>query len=320
MNEPAPCADTMPTIEEDPFSTSFMRDPYPHYERMREAGPLIYLRLYECFAVARHEEVQKVLSDWETFSSAAGVGLANFNSEKPWRPPSLVLEADPPLHTRTRMVLTRVLSPGNIRKLRDQFEREAEVLIDRLVALGRFDGIRDLAEPYPVKVFPDALGLAERGRENLLPYGSMVFNSFGPRNGLTEAAFANADAVRSWIMENCAREKLAPQGLGAQIYAAVDSGELSAEEAPMLVRSFLRGRRYHGGRLGQHVVVFGDFQGPMGKVAAKSLPGAQCLRGRTALRGPGPSFLPHHCSRHHHRRPSYRSEPEGRRLYGFGQS
>src|SRR6516162_4027008 len=180
MNEPAPCADTIATIEEDPFSTSFMRDPYPHYERMREAGPLVYLRLYECFAVARHEEVQKVLSDWETFSSAAGVGLANFNSEKPWRPPSLVLEADPPLHTRTRMVLTRVLSPGNIRKLRDQFEREAEILIDRLVALGRFDGVTDLAEPYPVKVFPDALGLAEQGRENLLPYGSMVFNSFGP--------------------------------------------------------------------------------------------------------------------------------------------
>jgi len=87
MNEPAPCADTIATIEEDPFSTSFMRDPYPHYERMREAGPLVYLRLYECFAVARHEEVQKVLSDWDTFSSAAGVGLANFNSEKPWRPP-----------------------------------------------------------------------------------------------------------------------------------------------------------------------------------------------------------------------------------------
>jgi 4-methoxybenzoate monooxygenase (O-demethylating) len=239
MNDAAPRANTIPSIEHDPFSKSFLRDPYPHYERMREAGPVVYLRLYECYAVARHEEVQKVLSDWETFSSAAGVGLANFNTEKPWRPPSLVLEADPPLHTRTRTVLTRVLSPGNIRKLRDQFERDAEVLVDRVVALGRFDGIKDLAEPYPVKVFPDALGLAEQGRENLLPYGSMVFNSFGPRNILTEVAFANANSVRGWIMENCARDKLAPQGLGAQIYAAVDSGELSAEEAPMLVRSFL---------------------------------------------------------------------------------
>jgi 4-methoxybenzoate monooxygenase (O-demethylating) len=239
MNEPVLCADSIPSIDDDPFSIPFLHDPYPHYERMREAGPVVYLRLYQCCAVARHEEVQKVLGDWETFSSAAGVGLANFNSEKPWRPPSLVLEADPPLHTRTRTVLTRVLSPGNIRKLRDQFEREADVLIDRVVELGCFDGVKDFAEPYPVKVFPDALGLAEQGRENLLPYGSMVFNSFGPRNVLAEAAFANADAVRGWVMENCARDKLTPHGLGAQIYAAVDSGELSAEEAPMLVRSFL---------------------------------------------------------------------------------
>jgi cytochrome P450 len=82
MKERAWYANTIPSIEEDPFSTSFLRDPYPHYKRMREAGPLVYLRLYEYFAAARHDEVQKVLSDWETFSSAAGVGLANFNREK----------------------------------------------------------------------------------------------------------------------------------------------------------------------------------------------------------------------------------------------
>jgi len=239
MSEPAPCADTIPTIAHDPFSIPFLHDPYPHYERMREAGPVVWLSQYQCYAVARHDEVQKVLGDWETFSSAAGVGLANFNKEKPWRPPSLVLEADPPLHTRTRTVLTRVLSPGNIRKLRGEFEREAENLIDRIVAMGRFDAVKDFAEPYPVQVFPDALGLPKQGRENLLPYGSMVFNSLGPRNALTQAAFANAAAVSGWIMENCARDRLSRDGLGAQIYAAVDSGELSEQEAPMLVRSFL---------------------------------------------------------------------------------
>jgi 4-methoxybenzoate monooxygenase (O-demethylating) len=239
MSEPAQHNEAVPVIEADPFSVAFLQDPYPHYERMREAGPVVWLAQYQCYAVARHDEVQRVLSDWETFSSAAGVGLANFHKEKPWRPPSLVLEADPPLHTRTRTVLTRVLSPGNIRKLRQDFEQEAEVLVDRVVAMGRFDGIKDFAEPYPIKVFPNALGLAEQGRENLLPYGSMVFNSFGPRNALTEAAFINADAVRGWIMENCAPDRLTPDGFGAQIYAAVDTGELSEQEAPMLVRSFL---------------------------------------------------------------------------------
>ncbi len=113
------------------------------------------------------------------------------------------------------------------------------MLIDRVVDMRCFDGVRDLAEYYPVKVFPDAVGLRREGRENLLPYGNMVFNSFGPRNALTEAAFANAEGVRAWIMANCARDALETDGLGAEIYAAVDSGELSAEEAPTLVRSFL---------------------------------------------------------------------------------
>src|SRR5579872_834700 len=228
-----------PSFDADPFATEFLDDPYPHYERLREAGAMVYLPRYQCHAVGRHAEVERVLGEWETFSSAAGVGLANFNKEKPWRPPSLVLEADPPLHTRTRTVLTRVLSPGNIRKLGERFEREASMLIDRVVDMRSFDGVRDLAEPYPVKVFPDAVGLRHDGREHLLPYGNMVFNSFGPRNALTEAAFANAEGVRAWIMANCARDALAADGLGAEIYAAVDRGELSAEEAPTLVRSFL---------------------------------------------------------------------------------
>lgn len=228
-----------PSLAVDPFTTAFMDDPYPHYRAMREAGPVLHLAQYDCYLVARHDEVQHVLSEWTTYSSAAGVGLANFHKEKPWRPPSIVLEADPPLHTRTRTVLARTMTPKIVKALREQFEREAEVLVDRVVAMGGFDGIRDFAEAYPVKVFPDAVGLAEEGRENLLPYGAMVFNSFGPRNALTEAAFANADAVRGWIMASCARDRLTSDGLGAMIYAAVDAGEVTADEAGMLVRSFL---------------------------------------------------------------------------------
>jgi 4-methoxybenzoate monooxygenase (O-demethylating) len=123
--------------------------------------------------------------------------------------------------------------------LRDTFEREAELLIAQLVERREFDGVADLAEAYPLKVFPDAVGISEEGRENLLPYGTMVFNSFGPRNDLFNQAMANAGPVRDWIMSKCSRAALAPGGLGMQIFAAVDAGELSEDEAGMLVRSFL---------------------------------------------------------------------------------
>jgi 4-methoxybenzoate monooxygenase (O-demethylating) len=223
----------------DPFSHAFLSDPYPHHEALREAGPVVWLEQYGIWAMARHQEVRDSLTDWQTFCSSAGVGLSDFRKETPWRPPSIILEADPPLHTRTRAVLTRILSPAAINVLRTAFEREAELLVARLVAQCEFDGIADLAEAYPLKVFPDAVGVSEDGRENLLPYGSMVFNSFGPRNDLFNKAMANAGPVRDWIMSKCSRAALAPDGLGMQIYRAVDSGELAEDEAGMLVRSFL---------------------------------------------------------------------------------
>jgi 4-methoxybenzoate monooxygenase (O-demethylating) len=223
----------------DPFSHGFLGDPYPHHEAMREAGPVVWLEQYGIWAMARHQEVRDALTDWQTYCSGAGVGLSDFRKEPPWRPPSIILEADPPLHTRTRAVLTRILSPAAINVLRETFAREADALVDRLVEQREFDGVADLAESYPLKVFLDAVGLAEQGRENLMPYGTMVFNSFGPRNDLFDKAMANAGPVREWIMSKCSRAALAPDGLGIKIFHAVDAGELSEDEAGMLVRSFL---------------------------------------------------------------------------------
>ena len=223
----------------DPFSHAFLEDPYPHHESLREAGPVVRLEHYGIWAMARHQEVRDALTDWQTYCSGAGVGLSDFRKEPPWRPPSIILEADPPLHTRTRAVLTRIMSPAAINALRATFEREAEALVCRLVARREFDGVADLAEAFPLKVFPDAVGISEQGRENLLPYGSMVFNSFGPRNDLFDKAMANAGPVRDWIMSKCSRAALAPDGLGMQIFEAVDAGELTEAEAGMLVRSFL---------------------------------------------------------------------------------
>ncbi|HZE54806.1 MAG TPA: cytochrome P450 [Bradyrhizobium sp.] len=228
-----------PVSTADPFSHAFLRDPYPHHQALREAGPVVWLKQYGIWAMARHEQVRDALTDWQTYCSSAGVGLSDFRKEPPWRPPSIILEADPPLHTRTRAVLTRILSPAAIKILRDTFEREAERLIAQLVEQREFDGVADLAEAYPLKVFPDAVGISEEGRENLLPYGTMVFNSFGPRNDLFNKAMANAGPVRDWIMSRCSRAALAQGGLGLQIFAAVDAGELTEDEAGMLVRSFL---------------------------------------------------------------------------------
>src|SRR6266700_164232 len=142
--------------------------------------------------------------------------------EKPWRPPSLLLEADPPAHTLAREVVGPILSPRALEAVRGQFEREAIALVDQLATLTSFDAVTQLVEVYVLKVFGDAVGLPEAGRKHLLAYGDLAFNAFGPRNQLLETSMTNAQGVQQWIADKCRREILHPGGFGAQIWVAAD--------------------------------------------------------------------------------------------------
>jgi 4-methoxybenzoate monooxygenase (O-demethylating) len=229
----------IPHFDFDPFSIEFFADPFPTHERLREAGPVVYLDRWGIYGVARYEQVHAVLNDPLTFCSSRGVGLSDFSKEKPWRPPSLILEADPPAHTRTRAVLNQVLSATAMKPLRAHFTALAEAKVDELLARGSFDAIADLAEAYPLSVFPDAMGLKKEGRENLLPYASLVFNAFGPPNQLRKEAIERSAPHQAYVAAQCQRENLAPGGFGACIHARADAGDITHEEAPLLVRSLL---------------------------------------------------------------------------------
>jgi cytochrome P450 len=229
----------IPGLDIDPFAIEFFENPYPTHEALREAGPVVRLDKWNVYAVARYAEVHAVLNDPLTFCSGRGVGLSDFAKEKPWRPPSLILEADPPAHTRTRAVLSRVLSPAVMKQIRDGFVAAAEVKVDELLAKGSIDAVADLAEAYPLSVFPDAVGLRQEGREHLLPYAGVVFNAFGPPNELRQTAIERSQPHQAYVQEQCQRDNLAPGGFGACIHARVDAGDITAAEAPMLVRSLL---------------------------------------------------------------------------------
>jgi cytochrome P450 len=229
----------IPGLDIDPFAIEFFENPFPTHEALREAGPVVHLDKWNVYAVARYAEVHAVLNDPLTFCSSRGVGLSDFAKEKPWRPPSLILEADPPAHTRTRAVLSRVLSPAVMKQIRNRFVAAAEVKIDELLAKGSVDAVADLAEAYPLSVFPDAVGLKQEGREHLLPYAGVVFNAFGPPNELRQTAIERSQPHQAYVQEQCQRDNLASGGFGACIHARVDAGDITAAEAPMLVRSLL---------------------------------------------------------------------------------
>jgi 4-methoxybenzoate monooxygenase (O-demethylating) len=229
----------LPRSDIDPFSESFADNPYPFHERLRETGPIVWLAKYGIYGMARHAQVQAALNDWQTFISGAGAGIQDLRKTKAWRPRSIVLEADPPLHDETRAVLARVLSGPAIKKLREDFEIEAERLVEQLVSRGAFDAVNDLAMVYPLKVMGDAVGVPAEGRECLLPFSNMLFNSFGPENEIFRQSIIESERVVKQLFVQCERASLSAGGFGAQIYQAADEGRIDSAQAPVLVRSIL---------------------------------------------------------------------------------
>ncbi|MFI6735027.1 cytochrome P450 [Nonomuraea sp. NPDC050451] len=229
-----------PVSDADPFCHEVLEEPGPLQAALRDAGPVVHLTRYDVYALARYEHVHAALVNWQEFQSGAGVGLSNFRHEKPWRPPSLLLEADPPRHDAPRRVLTAILGPRVLRRLREQWFAAAEQLVERVLDEGAaLDAIPGLAEAFPLRVFPDAVGIGEEGRENLLPYGNFAFNAFGPANDLVVEAAPHMPRWAGWVDAQCARDRLTADGFGARIWAAADRGEITHEQAPLVVRSLL---------------------------------------------------------------------------------
>lgn len=230
----------VPVWDVDPWDETVLRAPHEFFAELRAKGPFVYLDRYRMLACGGYAVTKEVFSDHERFVSSRGVGLSDFSLEAPWRPPSIVLEVDPPYHTRTRRVIMRALSPNVVRELRDAFEADAERLIDRLLGRGgAIEAVTELAEAFPTQVFPRAVGIREPDPRRLIDYGAMVFNAVGPDNALRARAMARAGDIVPWITERCGRAMLSEDGIGAAIYAAANAGELSEDEAGMLVRSLL---------------------------------------------------------------------------------
>jgi 4-methoxybenzoate monooxygenase (O-demethylating) len=248
----------VPQLDVDHYSEEFLADPYPFYAQLREAGPVVWLTRYGIYAVARYDEVRTVLGDWETFTTNRGFGLTDMATDTPlidtpeYAPfkakPGMDTEGmrllldgarpDPPEHAAGRRIITRILTPGAIRGLRERFVHEAEVLVKQLVARRTFDAAVQLSDSFVLNMLADATGLPDEGREHLIAFGDMAMNTSGPRDNVYLRSIEKSIPAVSWVEWACRRENLASEGFGAQLYAMADAGEITAEEASMYVRVF----------------------------------------------------------------------------------
>ncbi|MDX6584375.1 MAG: hypothetical protein QOI10_3559 [Solirubrobacterales bacterium] len=227
----------------DPFIPEVLANPFEMHQSLRELGPVVWIEKYGVHALARHADVYGALGDPASFSSATGVGLTDLRSGESWRPPSLLIEADPPDHTLARRAVTSVLTPRVVAALAEEFRACAGEILDDVVARREVDAVAEIAEAFPLSVFTDAVGLDPEmsldERRKLLLYGRMVNNSFGPRNKMYVEALAAADGIGEWVMEQCQPESFRPDSIGRRIHDKAAASGYSVADAALILRSLL---------------------------------------------------------------------------------
>src|SRR2546423_1574597 len=163
MNEHVQTTTTEPLF--DPLSPEFIRDPYPHYERLRTTDPM-HLTPFGAFVASRHAEASLVLRDRrfgkdfvERTSRRYGPKILEepvFRSMSHW-----MLQQDPPDHTRLRGLVVKAFTARRVEDMRPRIQQVVDQTLDRIAGQGRMDLIEDFAFRLPVTIICDMLGPEE---------------------------------------------------------------------------------------------------------------------------------------------------------------
>jgi hypothetical protein len=167
MNEHVQAATNAPLF--NPLAPEFIRDPYPHYERLRNTDPM-HLTPLGMYVASRHAEASLVLRDKrfgkdfvERSTRRYGPKIMEepvFRSMSHW-----MLQQDPPDHTRLRGLVVKAFTARRVEDMRPRIQQVVDQTLDRIEARGHMDLIEDYAFRLPVTIICDMLGIPEDHRE-----------------------------------------------------------------------------------------------------------------------------------------------------------
>ncbi len=201
------------TTRTHPFTPAMKECPYRTYDEWREQAPLVWSPEINAWLVTRYDEAKAVLDDAATFSSTNSV----FGGPELAHPefPSMI-NRDEPDHRALRAIVSKAFTPRTIDEAWQPRIREvATELIDAAVARGdgRFDIVRDLAYPLPVRIIAEIIGIPPERFAQLKAWSNEIVAGIGrvPEHGyesMQQAAAAAEQAMRE-------REQALGQGEGA---------------------------------------------------------------------------------------------------------
>ncbi len=225
----------IPTYDRDLFADDALAEPYEHYRKLRDLGPVVWLNAHDLYVVARHADVRTVLDSPEVFCSGQGVGFNDFINAIGL---GTTLMSDGDQHRRLRSVILRPLTPKALALLRPHAQALAEQLADQLVARGTFDAVSDLAEVLPATWVPELLGWPDDARDRLIGWGSANFDALGPPNARTDAAGGGLLEMATYA-QHLAGTALPEGSMAAGILAAAAQGEIDPSQCPLAIIDYL---------------------------------------------------------------------------------
>jgi cytochrome P450 len=167
----------------DPWSPAFVADPYPAFAELRREAPVFFHEPTRQWVVSRYADVNGLLRDrrlGRTYLHVATHEEFGRETEPEFLAPfwnlirAGMLDVEPPDHTRLRRLVSKAFTPRMAEGLRPRIRAIAEGLVRGLVEKGGGDLIAEVAEPLPVTVIAEMLGIPESDRPLLRPWSARI--------------------------------------------------------------------------------------------------------------------------------------------------
>jgi cytochrome P450 family 142 subfamily A polypeptide 1 len=180
--------DTSARLAVDIMSGDFYAgDPHTAWTWMRHHEPVYHDEQNDVWGITRHQDIRACSTDPATFANGSGCRPKGF-------PMPMMVDMDPPLHTRRRKLVSSGFTPRQIAALRSRVARTCDDVLDEVAERGTCDFVHDVAAPLPLIVIGDMLGVAPDDRDDLLRWSDDMLMSQGAMTEETVAAATEAFA------------------------------------------------------------------------------------------------------------------------------
>ena len=226
----------VPVYHADIYTTDAIVDPYPHYARLRQSGPVVWLPRHRAFALPRYAECKTVLRDDKAFVSGNGVALNRFTNRLSR---GTTLNSDGAEHDQRRKLVAHRLLPRALRTISDDVDEQAARVVDEALRHHEVDGVEDLASALPLAVVPDLVGWPADQRDSLLPWGAATFDILGPMNRRAIRSLPASFRMLKFARRVVRQRSLIEGSIGHEVVLAADDGKVSREECAALMIDYI---------------------------------------------------------------------------------